>query len=109
MYVGTGTKAILGVLNLTKDNSENIFAGSYKAYNFIYGMKLLEGIFEDDYLFCRLTGSGKRKSMLYNISTGKTSDIFDAVDIGSVISGRNNEFFLVDLRLCLVAKLRIIR
>lgn len=93
LYIGTGTRAILGTLDLTTNSVKTNFNGARNGYNFVYGMKLLEDINGNDFVFCRLTGEGERKSMLYNITTGKTSGIFDAVDIGSVVKNKGNQFF----------------
>src|SRR5690606_1116493 len=93
LYMGTGTKAILGTLDLTTDKVKTNFTGAKNRYNFVYGIKLLENVNGADYIFCRLTGDGERKSMLYNVSTNKASKIFDAVDIGSVIKGKGGQIF----------------
>src|SRR5690606_15092423 len=93
LYMGTGTKAILGTLDLTTNKVKTNFTGAEKGYNFVYGIKLLENVNGTDYIFCRLTGDGERNSMLYNISIGKASKIFEGVDIGSVIKRKKNQIF----------------
>ncbi|MNK00944.1 hypothetical protein D3C87_187370 [compost metagenome] len=93
LYMGTGTKAILGTLDLSANKVKRNFTASHEGYNFVYGIRLLEDINGNDYVFCRLTGKGERKSMLYNISKSKSSDVFEAVDIGSVIKDKNDWIF----------------
>lgn len=105
LYMGTGTKAILGTLDLTTNKVKTNFTGAEKGYNFVYGIKLLENVNGEDYVFCRITGNGERKSMLYNASTNKASNIFDAVDIGSVIKGKNNQIFFSTSRVIYSAEI----
>lgn len=105
LYMGTGTKAMLGTLDLTTNKVKTNFTGAQKGFNFVYNIKLLEDVNGEDYVFCRITGNGERKSILYNASTNKVSKIFDAVDIGSVIKGKNNQIFFSTSRVIYSAKI----
>lgn len=87
LFVGIGSHAHFTELNLVNLKTRELLTNEQKQEEFVYDMKLISGLKGGNRVFAFLTGAdpNTRKTIVYNLKTGKQESELPLLDVKSII------------------------